>query len=64
MSLDLLRPFAHRKYCTCRRLCPRRPPDWIDTDKRFFLDEDLNQSLPRTRSGDRYKIEFDQRVTW
>jgi hypothetical protein len=43
---------------------PRGPPDWIDADEHVFLDEDLDQSLPRTRSGDRYEIEFDQRVSW
>jgi hypothetical protein len=43
---------------------PRGPPDWIDADEQVFLDEDLDQSLPRTRSGHRYEIEFDQRVSW
>jgi hypothetical protein len=28
---------------------PRGPPNWIDADKRFFLDEDLDQ--------DRYEID-------
>jgi hypothetical protein len=36
---------------------PRGPPDWIDADEQVFLDDDLNQSLPRTRSGDRYEID-------
>jgi hypothetical protein len=61
---DRFRSFEHDKRCRCCCASPSPPraPDWIDASEMDFLDEDLNQSLPRTRYGDRYKIEFDQRA--